>query len=197
MRIEETILISDDGDLCFNCGIAPQQEEFLCKDCIKTGYGAVIKGKYRYVLRRVWNTSPQKTVFMMLNPSTADHLTDDPTIKKCVHFAKKIDCGSLEVVNLFAYRETDPENLKNSILSKQQLIGPENWFHVKKSLDTASTIILAWGNNAKIHRRFLDQDIINIINKYDCYCLGLTKEGHPRHPLYVPNNKELEVFPGY
>jgi hypothetical protein len=72
-----------------------------------------LTGKYRYTLSRVWNGNLGRVVFILLNPSTADAFKDDPTVKKCISFAKHWNFGSLEIVNLFAYRSTDAKYLKN------------------------------------------------------------------------------------
>ncbi|MDE5416277.1 DUF1643 domain-containing protein [Alkalihalobacillus sp. MEB203] len=127
-------------------------------------------------------------VFVMLNPSTANAEEDDTTTKRCIKFAQKWGCGSLEIVNLFAYRATKYEELK--YLPKADAIGPENEKYLTRALDSASLIVIAWGENCTIHQRH--KDIPNLFAGYDLYCLGQTKQGFPRHPLYISYDEELK-----
>jgi hypothetical protein len=130
----------------------------------------------------------------MLNPSTADAEVDDPTIRRCIGFAKREGCGSINVVNLFAYRATDPEALKGVA----DPVGPMNHKWLAWALEAArfkhTTIVCAWGAHALAAAqadRFVERAAIHsapICN------LGLTKAGHPRHPLYVRGDQPLELF---
>ncbi|CAB1262622.1 hypothetical protein CLOSBL3_20536 [Clostridiaceae bacterium BL-3] len=96
-------------------------------------------GKYRYTLSRVWNENLGKVVFILLNPSTADASKDDPTVKKCISFTKSWNFGLLEIVNLFAYRSTDPKCLKNVL----DPVGRENNYYILKAVEDADKIIAA------------------------------------------------------
>lgn len=148
---------------------------------------AVVSGceKYRYVLERIWDTSLLATVFIMLNPSIADDKEDDPTIRACVQFAKNWGSGGLTVVNLFAYRATDPEGL-NYV---DDPVGPENMRYIKdvcKSSDV-ETVICAWGSRLPKFRKNAGQEILNfldIMGISPC-ALKLNEDGEPRHPLYI------------
>ncbi|MED1471772.1 DUF1643 domain-containing protein [Bacillus salipaludis] len=113
---------------------------------------AVLKGIYRYSLIRTWDIyNSKKVVFIMLNPSTADAYEDDRTTKRCIGFAKTWGAGSLEIVNVFAYRATQHDELRN--LTIEEATGPENWDFVKKALSEATIKIAAWGENVRIHYR--------------------------------------------
>lgn len=144
--------------------------------------GAVIDplGLYRYTLWREWDTDAPKVAFVMLNPSRADAITDDPTLRRCISFAQSWGYGSLEVVNLFAYRASCPTILNQLI----DPIGLENDCYLKKAVELADKIIVAWGNHGILRDRakiFLQK--LSSLNTL--YCLGITKRGNPRHPLYV------------
>jgi hypothetical protein len=136
-------------------------------------------GLYRYSLRRCWDETRTGVAFCMLNPSTADALKDDPTIRRCIGFAKRWGFGSLEVVNLFAYRATSPADL----WPLADPIGPENDAHIKNAVGRASLIVAAWGIHGTHRRR--GEDVA--ARWQEAKCLGVTKDGHPRHPLYIPS----------
>ena len=101
---------------------------------------------YRYALERRWDHMRPYLVMVMLNPSTADAVRDDPTIRRCVGFAKKARAGGLLVLNLFAYRATDPRELREAA----DPVGPENDEIIKRHLDGMSLyegtkVVAAWG----------------------------------------------------
>lgn len=149
--------------------------------------GAVISdcGLYRYRLWRRWADGPC-CVFVMLNPSTADATKDDPTIRRCIGFAKREGCGSLEVVNLFAFRATSPDDMKRAV----QPIGPDNDRHLLEATRTADgPVIAAWGAHGGYEGR--DRSVRLLLREVSLLCLGKTKNGSPRHPLYAPSNAEL------
>ena len=143
--------------------------------------GGVISGDYRYELTRDWADGPECT-FVMLSPSTADAHADDPTIRRCVGFATSLGCGSLRVVNLYAIRATDPK----IALSHPGRVGPENDYWLQcaalDSREDDAPIIAGWGVNAEPWR--VDQ-VLTLPGMERLTCLGVTKDGHPRHPLYV------------
>lgn len=153
--------------------------------------GAVISqcGNYRYVLTRDMNLlSPEKpaVLFIMLNPSTADADTDDPTIRRCITFAKQWGYSGLTVANLYAYRATHPGKL----LETPDPVGPLNDFHLREQLRTHHDTVLAWGNHARLNRI---SEFFKIARQVgvSLWCLGVTQEGHPRHPLYVKSTQAL------
>lgn len=134
---------------------------------------------YRYSLWREWSLDAPRISFIMLNPSTADAVVNDPTIRRCISFAQSWGYGSLEVVNLFAYRATNPHTLSRVA----NPIGPENDRYLLAARQRAQTVILAWGNWGTLQSR--NQAVISLLSQQDIYCLGITQAGHPRHPLYI------------
>lgn len=132
--------------------------------------------RYRYDLWRRWAPGPY-AMFIGLNPSTADETQDDPTIRRCIGFAKAWGYSALCMTNLFAFRATDPKEMKAEV-------DPIGWGNdatiIRLSAD-AGVVIAAWG----VHGTHLDRaaDVVKLIPNLQC--LGLSKDGHPRHPLYL------------
>jgi len=148
-------------------------------------------GKYRYRLSRTWGDE-KPAVFVMLNPSTADASEDDPTIRRCIGFAQKWGCGGLVVVNLFAYRATSPKDM----ISATNPVGTNNSLWVLKAAQHAQFVVCAWGANGTHQNQ--DAKIIECLRrcfKTHIYCLGTTKGGQPKHPLYLSANTELQPYP--
>lgn len=145
-------------------------------------------GTWRYQLRRRWavgSGSGGRLVVVMLNPSKADGKTDDPTIRKVVGFAQRWGYSEILVVNLFAYRATDPKVLKT--LSKEQAIGPENDVYIGAALADADGVVVAWGANGGLFDR--DDEVLAMIDTMTLAApsaFRITKKGMPEHPLYVP-----------
>lgn len=136
-------------------------------------------GTYRYLLTRTWDETQPAVGFIMLNPSTADANEDDPTIRRCVGFAKAWGYGGIKVRNLYALRSTDPKALR----SHADPHGPDNYKYVEAAVDDALTIC-AWGANADpIDSRGLIDALLGWGGKP--HHLGLTKGGFPKHPLYL------------
>ena len=156
-------------------------------------------GKYRYHLRRqLPNLGSRVATFIMLNPSTADHFVDDPTIRKCLGFCRRWGCGELQVVNLFGMRATDPADMRRA----DDPVGPDNREWVLRAVEATLSIyepanrglvVCAWGT----HGFYLGQNR-TLLGWIEDICepvaLGLTRDGHPRHPLYVPYTAELVPF---
>lgn len=144
-------------------------------------------GKYRYRLSRVWGEGPERRVFVMLNPSTADAEHDDPTIRRCIAFAQAWGDSGLEVVNLFALRATDPRELKKA--GAIHAIGPENDAHLLAATAMAGDrwVIAAWGTGGTLYGR--DKQVRRLLAGRLAY-LRLTKDGHPAHPLRLPKHLE-------
>lgn len=141
-------------------------------------------GQYRYLLTRTWDQNLPPVVFIGLNPSTADDRRNDPTIRRCISFARLWNAGGVVMVNLFAYRSTDPVALK----SVPDPIGPENDDWLLKTTCEAPIVIAAWGVNAPLLRVNQVRELV----PYACH-LGMTKSGQPRHPLYVRRDIEPVV----
>lgn len=148
-------------------------------------------GIYRYRLTRVWGSLPTLP-FIMLNPSTADSTKDDPTIRRCIGFAKREGFGGIEVCNLYAFRATKPADLWQA----DDPIGPRNGQVLRDLLtrwNGGSPIVAAWGAHAK-HER-----VAWLLDKPGAHrlrCLGITKHGAPRHPLYVKGDQPLVLLDG-
>ncbi len=145
-------------------------------------------GVYRYSLTRRWSGGGGAVAFVMLNPSTADALRDDPTIRRCIGFARAWGFGALEVVNLFAFRATHPSQLR----AAADPVGPRNNRILRAALSRADAVVAAWGVHGSWGGR--DRAVLRLLSarKDQTWpapqCLGLTKQGHPRHPLYLPLN---------
>ncbi len=152
-------------------------------------------GLYRYSLGREWGNEIAKRtlLFMMLNPSTADAETDDNTIIRCIGFAKREGYTALKVVNVFAYRETHPKQLWLAASRGVNIIGPENDCHIFEAIQASSgNLVCAWGASAKIKSKPQVERLQGWGAK--TFCLGTTKDGHPRHPLYLPNDAPFIPF---
>lgn len=151
-------------------------------------------GTYRYTLHR---RIPQvlrwikPCLFIMFNPSTADAQRDDPTIRRCVGFARAWGCTSLTVVNLFAYRATDPQQLVEARRHGADIIGCENDRHIREQIEAHSLgrVIAAWGANSLAPQRA--RQIAPLLQTVEA--LAVTADGQPRHPLYL--RADLEPQP--
>ncbi len=162
---------------------------------VRSGASISECGQYRYWLERQWgDEAPQ--VFIMLNPSTADADVDDPTIRRCMGFARDWGRGGIIVVNLFAYRATDPKELAKV----DDPVGPENFYNIGMALLAARTqsydgfVLCAWGSNSIAQKR--SERLIHRAPYFDVplRCLGTTKSGAPKHPLYIPKDQKPEPF---
>ena len=142
--------------------------------------------KYRYSLTRAWNLTGNYVLFIGLNPSIADELIDDPTLKRCINFTKDWGYGGLIMVNLFAYVSTHPSELKNTKLP----IGKENDKHILKNHQKSQLTVIAWGNDGYLYDR--DKEVLAIIDSP--MCLNINKSGQPAHPLYQKKDQELINF---
>lgn len=190
---------------------------------------AVIAGfhsEWRYELWRRWGPRPNSIgrgslVFVMLNPSTADSKTDDPTVRRCVGFAWGAGYTGLKVVNLFAHRDRDPGFLVETGTAaagrhrahvrecrrtgrrpldrrffekneQESYVGPDNDAWIKGACERKD-VVLAWGSRGPDWRA---EEVLEILkgSAARILCLGRTKAGRPRHPLYVPASKALEPW---
>jgi hypothetical protein len=132
-----------------------------------------------------WSNS-KVMMLIGLNPSPPDEHNDDPTIRRCIRFAMGLGYGSLCMMNLFAYRATDPEEMKN----QDDPVGINNDSWLRTVADAADVIVAAWG----IHGAYMGRGAIVKSILPPMKCFGLTKEGHPKHPLYLPSNSMLIEF---
>lgn len=146
-------------------------------------------GKYRYDLRRGGN---DLLPFVMLNPSTADSKQDDPTIRRCVGFAKREGNNGIVVRNLYAWRSKSPQALKSAIISGIDVIGPENDYWLQQLAIASKRVVCAWGGFADVQRA---RQVVSLLkDSCELVCLGVTASGAPRHPLYVRNDVPLVPF---
>jgi len=143
-------------------------------------------GRYRYELTRVWAHEPLLT-FVMLNPSTADADKDDPTIRRCIGFAKRDGFGGLRVVNLFAFRATQPTDMR----AADDPIGPENEARLIELFSACGTFVAAWGAGGQFAGQASRVRSLADMFGVELQCLGTTKDGYPRHPLYVKADQPL------
>lgn len=156
-------------------------------------------GRYRWWLRRSWRTWTEQgehvktkgvCCFVMLNPSTADDRQDDPTIRRCLGFARRWGYGTLSVRNLFPWRATDPRDLFRA----ETVTGGERGNAEILAACTADLLVLAWGANVPFQR---DREVLRLWDAFPdkpLFCLGTTKKGKPRHPLYVPADTDPVRF---
>ena len=145
-------------------------------------------GRYRYRLTRQLGIQAPLCTFVMLNPSTATAEQDDPTIRRCIGFARAMGCGRLVVANIFAWRATKPADMR----AAADPVGPENDAHIeqiaRETAETGGKLICAWGTHGAFHDR--DRDVMAILATLpiEPMSLGETKENFPRHPLYLPRD---------
>lgn len=152
--------------------------------------GAILSdcGRYRYALWRRWEPRRPDLLVVGLNPSTADATQDDPTIRRCVGFARQWGYGGLLVANLFAYRTPHPRQLKQAA----EPIGPQNDQWIGQLASRAALVLVAWGN----HGSYLGRDRAVLARLPDPHCLTVTRQGQPGHPLYLPAASQPVPFPG-
>lgn len=151
---------------------------------------AVIEGPYRYWWHRQWRFNEPVAVFGMLNPSTADRERNDPTSRLVIGHAKMWDLSGAIIVNLYAARSTDPEALGEM----DDAVGDYNWDYVREACRIVkarpgSVFVAAWGTH-----RFARQAHSGFVafvkaQGVGVSCLGVTKSGMPRHPLYAPRGE--------
>ena len=139
--------------------------------------------RYRYTLSRRWCLDKKKVAFIGLNPSTADEFKDDATVRRCANYALDWGFGSLQMLNIFAFRATEPAEMK----SEPEPVGPENDSYLVKVVQTVDLIVCGWGANGSHRGR--NEEVLRLLSGFDLHCLTVTKDGHPGHPLYL--KKEL------
>ncbi len=146
---------------------------------------------YRYLLRRTWDHAKPRALLIMLNPSTADAKIDDPTIRSCVRLLTALGYGSMEVVNLFAWRATEPDNL----LSASEPVGNINDYAIMSAVGRCDMVICAWGAHRAADQRA--RKVVEMIRaeRPAVFCFGKTKDGAPKHPLYIKTGTPLLTYP--
>jgi len=134
---------------------------------------AEMRGEYRYTLTRVWDPALPTVTFVLLNPSTADAVQLDPTLRRCIGFAKREGYGGMVILNLYAFRTKDPKVM----MAAADPVGPDN---DRVLAGVTGTVVAGWGMNADPARV---AQAVALLPRL--HALGVTKDGQPRHPLYV------------
>ena len=155
-------------------------------------------GKYRYALWRQWANGKRVVAFVGLNPSTADHLLDDPTIRRCIRFSQDWGFDGLVMLNIFGWRATDPKELKAvsdpiGALNKNAFLNMDDWLDAP-----INDVVCAWGAHGKLHGRgsIVTGWLTGEDHKHrKIFCLGKTKSGSPKHPLYLRATTTCEDYP--
>lgn len=147
--------------------------------------------RYRYTLTRVWDPAGEKALFVMLNPSTATEVQNDPTVERCERRARTLGFGAFRVCNIFAWRDTDPMAMRRS----DEPVGrPENDQAIVAGCHWADTIVCAWGTHGAHLDRGPEVERLMRGTGRVLHHLGLTKAGHPKHPLYIPYAEAPRVW---
>lgn len=147
--------------------------------------------RYRYALTRTWDAASDKVLFIMLNPSKATEMQNDPTVERCERRARTLEYGAFRVANIFGLRETDPKKLR----ADAHPIGPDNDAEVARACHWADVIIAGWGTHGAYLGRGAEMLAVLRRAGQPLFHLGLTKDGHPRHPLYIAYRQQPELWP--
>lgn len=145
--------------------------------------------RYRYWLTRMWDPDLPAVNFIMLNPSTADQYQLDPTVTRCLHYARRWGFGTLIVTNIFAYRSTDPK----ALYTLDDPVGPENDAYLGQAAEQASLRVVAWGTHGALKDRHAA--VLALLAAYPLTALGITQEGFPKHPLYLRADVPYVSYP--
>ena len=137
--------------------------------------------RYRYALTRIWDADGKRAVFIMLNPSTATEVQNDPTVERCERRARALGFGAFRVCNIFAWRDTDPRAMR----AAAEPVGPDNDATILDACDWADRIICAWGTHGAHLQRGAAMTTVLRATGLPLWHLGLTQAGHPKHPLYI------------
>lgn len=140
--------------------------------------------KYRYVLWRTWRENRKRVMFIGLNPSIADETADDPTIRRCIGFAEAWGFGGIYMLNLFAFRATNPKEMKKT----SDPIGPLNNDFLKIHIKPSGLNIACWGTHGNFMNR--SKTVIELLGDENLSCFGMTQSGQPKHPLYLKRGLE-------
>jgi hypothetical protein len=142
--------------------------------------------RYRYSLTRIWDPAGRRALFVMLNPSTATEVQNDPTVERCERRARALGFGAFRVTNIFAWRDTDPHKMRAAL----DPVGPENDAAIRDGAGWSDQIIAGWGT----HGAHLDRGpaVERLLRDFGqpLFHLGLSKAGHPKHPLYIAYSEQ-------
>jgi hypothetical protein len=145
---------------------------------------------YRYLLTRIWDPAGPKALFVMLNPSTATEIQNDPTVERCERRARALGFGAFRVTNIFAFRATDPKVMRKAAAP----VGPANDAAIADSAPWADRIICAWGSHGAHLARGPAVEALLRASGRPLWHLGLTRDGHPKHPLYIGYAHQPELW---
>lgn len=150
--------------------------------------------RYRYGLTRRWDCDLPQVCVIMLNPSTADAMVDDATIRALVRLLTPLGMGGFEVVNLFAWRATDP----NALMLAPRPIGMLNDMYIGGAISRCSTVVCAWGAHKFVLQSKRGIEVLKLLEPFKRVpqCFGTTKAGAPKHPLYLKTGTTLEAYNG-
>jgi len=143
---------------------------------------------HRFALYRSWAPSMGTVAFIGLNPSTADENVDDNTVRRCINYTSAWGYGKLVMLNLFSLRSTDPKGLRCATPNL-----PENDQHIISECQKAKLVVAAWGVHGSYLKR--DEEVLNLLDM-NVVCLGLSKKGYPRHPLYMRKDQQPLEYRG-
>ena len=179
------------SDISFYCEHQKVRSE--CPTCTPMIKSAILSDArlYRYVLWRKWDESKPYVMFIGLNPSTADETEDDPTIRRCISFAKSWGFGGLAMVNLFAWRATNPKDL---LLKTYDPVGPDNDMYLVTTGRSCSLVVVAWGNGDIV--KYVDPERpVHVARMFDNLCtLAINNDGQPGHPLYLKKDTVPQLW---
>ncbi len=146
--------------------------------------------RYRYQLTRIWAPGEGRVSFVMLNPSTATERQNDPTVERCERRARALGYGAFRVVNIFAWRATDPRDMR----AAADPVGPDNDAAIVEAARWADRVICAWGTHgAHLGRGAAVEALLRETGR-PLFHLGLSKAGHPKHPLYIAYAQEPQPW---
>ena len=146
--------------------------------------------RFRYTLTRTWDAGGGKVAFVMLNPSTATERQNDPTVERCERRARALGFGSFRVCNIFAWRETDPAKMRKA----EDPVGPGNDDAIREACAWADRIVCAWGTHGAHLDRGPEVERLMRATGRELHHLGLTKDGHPKHPLYIAYREQPQPW---
>ncbi|EBA11227.1 DUF1643 domain-containing protein [Roseobacter sp. CCS2] len=137
--------------------------------------------RYRYALTRTWDEAGKRVLFVMLNPSKATEVQNDPTVERCERRARALGFGAFQVTNIFAWRDTDPRKMRKAA----DPVGRANDAMILLAVAWSDQIIAAWGTHGAHLDRGPQTEALLRGTGRSLYALGLSKHGHPKHPLYI------------
>ncbi|MEO0991555.1 MAG: DUF1643 domain-containing protein [Pseudomonadota bacterium] len=143
--------------------------------------------RYRYQLTRTWDADGQRVLFVMLNPSTATEVQNDPTVERCERRARALGFGAFRVCNIFAWRDTDPKALRKA----EEPVGTGNDHAILEGCDWSDAAVCAWGTHGAYQSRGPEVEALMRGTGQPLFHLGLSKAGHPKHPLYIGYGQAL------